>query len=31
MRTVRFDGSFQGWRDAARVLLQQQIAPHEVN
>ncbi len=31
MRTVRFDGSFQGWRDAARVLLQEQIAPHEVN
>ena len=31
MCTVRFDGSFQGWRDAARVLLQEQIAPHEVN
>lgn len=31
MRTVHFDGSFQGWRDAARALLQKRIAPHELS
>lgn len=31
MLTVRFDGSFQEWRNRARALLQSQVAPHEVN
>jgi probable DNA metabolism protein len=31
MVTVRFDGSFQEWRNRARALLQSQVAPHEVN
>ncbi|MBK3870101.1 DUF4130 domain-containing protein [Pseudomonas stutzeri] len=31
MLTARFDGSFQGWRNCARLLLQEQIAPHELN
>lgn len=31
MLTVRFDGSFQEWRGRARALLQDQVAPHEVN
>lgn len=31
MRTVRFDASFQGWRDCARRLLQAGVAPHEVS
>lgn len=30
MRQVRFDGSFDGWRDAARDLLRSAIAPHRV-
>lgn len=31
MFNARFDGSFAGWRKAARDLLQQNIAPHEVS
>ena len=31
MVTMRFDGSFEAWRGCARSLLQQGIAPHEVN
>lgn len=31
MVTMRFDGSFDAWRSCARALLQQGIAPHEVN
>ena len=27
---VRFDGSFDGWRDRARELLQSGVAPHQV-
>jgi len=30
MRQVRFDGSFDGWRDAARGLLEHGVAPHQV-
>lgn len=30
MRKVRFDGSFDSWRDAARDLLQHGVAPHQV-
>ncbi len=29
MRQVRFDGSFEGWRNAARALLGSGVAPHE--
>ncbi|MCQ4294341.1 TIGR03915 family putative DNA repair protein [Pseudomonas stutzeri] len=31
MVTVRFDGSFQGWRNRARALLQSHVSPHEVS
>lgn len=31
MITVRFDGSFEEWRNCARTLLQDSIAPHEVS
>jgi uracil-DNA glycosylase len=31
MRNAPFDGSFTGWRTVARSLLQQGIAPHQVN
>ena len=31
MRNAPFDGSFAGWRTVARSLLQQGIAPHQVN
>jgi DNA polymerase len=31
MLSVQFDGSFTGWREAARGLLQQGVAPHQVN
>ncbi|WP_296131425.1 TIGR03915 family putative DNA repair protein [Pseudomonas sp. Ga0074129] len=31
MRNASFDGSFIGWRTVARSLLQQGIAPHQVN
>ena len=31
MRNASFDGSFIGWRAVARSLLQQGIAPHQVN
>ncbi len=31
MITVRFDGSFEDWRNCARTLLQDSIAPHEVS
>lgn len=31
MHSATFDGSFAGWRDAARPLLQQGVAPHHVN
>lgn len=31
MRNAPFDGSFTGWRAVARSLLQQGIAPHQVN
>lgn len=30
MRQVRFDGSFEGWRDAARALLGEGVAPHHL-
>ncbi|MHB0765608.1 TIGR03915 family putative DNA repair protein [Stutzerimonas sp. NM35] len=30
MRQVRFDGSFEGWRDAARALLVEEVAPHQL-
>ena len=30
MRQVRFDGSFEGWRDTARALLGEGIAPHQL-
>jgi len=30
MRQVRFDGSFEGWRDAARVVLGEGAAPHQL-
>ena len=30
MRQVRFDGSFEGWRDAARALLAEGVAPHRL-
>ncbi|KJH79492.1 MULTISPECIES: TIGR03915 family putative DNA repair protein [Pseudomonadaceae] len=30
MRQVRFDGTFAGWRDAARDLLRRKVAPHQV-
>lgn len=31
MHSAHFDGSFAGWRDAARALLRQGLAPHQVN
>lgn len=31
MITARFDGSFEGWRSHARMLLLGDVAPHEVN
>lgn len=31
MRQVRFDGSFDGWRNVARDLLRCGVAPHEAN
>jgi uracil-DNA glycosylase len=30
MHQVRFDGSFDGWRNTARNLLQRSVAPHQV-
>ncbi|TBU80230.1 hypothetical protein DNK06_10660 [Pseudomonas daroniae] len=31
MHQVRFDGSFAGWRDAARAQLQRGLAPHQLS
>lgn len=31
MHQVRFDGSFDGWRDAARTQLQRGLAPHQLS
>ena len=31
MHSAHFDGSFAGWRDTARALLRQGLAPHQVN
>lgn len=31
MHSAQFDGSFSGWREAARALLQQGVPPHQIN
>ncbi|MFZ3154919.1 TIGR03915 family putative DNA repair protein [Pseudomonas sp.] len=31
MHSAQFDGSFAGWRQAARALLQQGVPPHQIN
>ena len=31
MHNAHFDGSFAGWREVARALLQQGVPPHQVN